>query len=121
MTAGLNLARARCAAASSDGSVSSCARSSWHAASREIGVAPAVAKSAAIAHSASEDKVAIFNFSTSKLALSNPQILLATIITDPENPCPFVDFAKCSRSLNKEHMDASTCATYYQSGEHFNT
>src|SRR3981081_1059493 len=62
MDAVLNLARARCAAASSDGSMSPCARSSWHAASREIGVAPAVAKSAAVADSASENKVAIFNF-----------------------------------------------------------
>ena len=59
MTAGLNLERASCAAASSDGSVSSCARSRWHAASREIGVESAVPNSAAVAHSASEMKVAI--------------------------------------------------------------
>src|ERR1700674_163457 len=59
MTAGLNLARASCAATSSEGSMSSSARSSWQAASREIGVAPAFANSGAVADSASGKKVAI--------------------------------------------------------------
>src|ERR1700686_4570030 len=62
MTAGLNRARASCAAASSDGSVSSSVRSSRQAALREIGVEPAFANSAAVADSASERKVAISLF-----------------------------------------------------------
>src|SRR5271169_2407691 len=58
MTPGLNFARASCAAERSEGSASASARSSRHAASREIGFAPSLANSAA-ADSASGEKVAI--------------------------------------------------------------
>src|ERR1700720_3554019 len=102
MTAGLNLARASCAAASSDGSVSSSVRSSRQAALREIGVEPAFANSAAVADSASERKVAISLFLLLFFLLRNSfhpsrrivwrsersyRRLLAKIIADPENPC----------------------------------
>src|ERR1700682_300006 len=102
MTAGLNRARASCAAASSEGSMSSSVRSNWQAASQEIGVAPAFANSAAVADSASERKVAMsLYFETCPIRTrrkSRPAlatiilavmlaIILATIIADLANPC----------------------------------
>src|SRR5437660_10150656 len=59
MTEGLNLARATCAAESREGSISASLRNRRQAASREIGVEPALANSAAVAHRVSEIKVAI--------------------------------------------------------------
>src|SRR5882762_7342892 len=72
MTDGLNLARASCAAESSEGRMPSSARSRRQAASREIGVAPAFANSAAVADSASENKVAISLLLLRNSFLPNP-------------------------------------------------
>src|ERR1700675_3003622 len=136
MTAGLNLARASWAAASSEGSESSSVRSSRQAASREIGVAPAFANSAAVADSACEKKVAMsLYFETCPLRTrrkSRPAlatiilavglaIILAKIIADPANPC-LSSFRKNIRLLNTHRTDHDSApATYRQSGEHFNT
>src|SRR5271169_3752329 len=95
MTPGLNFARASCAAERSEGSASASARSSRHAASREIGFAPSLANSAA-ADSASGEKVAIRRYfeirfiEIQRKQRSYRQIILAKIITDTVNPCPYV-------------------------------
>src|SRR6266404_3170816 len=118
MTAGLNLARATCAAESREGSTSASLRNRRQAASREIGVELALANSAAVAHRVSEIKVAILlELLYFDLTRPNPANSVGNDNSGPSGSVPLQLSRKYSHALKPTVLPLSA-SNIRQSAEH---